>query len=242
MLRRMLLSLTLLVATLLPTALRRRTGSRLRPAPGPIYIVQPNEYLSTIADRFDIDINLLMLANGISNPDLISEGARLVIPGLEGVTGILDTEIVNFGDSFRSLVRRTRIPSGAAAAAQPCRQPNGVLRRRRHDHSEAGGQVYPTAAVDSRRRRVSPCWKSALTRRHGYLDTCSHQWTCRGVGMDCRATACTRRARAPTNSFRRASRPHFGSARSARCPLQQGSTAEILVSPVEGVKLSRISG
>src|SRR5512139_2927578 len=80
------------------------------PPGGPIYIVQPNEYLSTIADRFDVDINLLMVANGITNPDLISQGARLIIPGLEGVTGILDTEIVNFGDSFRSVVRRTQIP------------------------------------------------------------------------------------------------------------------------------------
>jgi len=77
--------------------------------PGPIYIVQPNEYLSKIAERFNVSINELMAANGISDPNLISQGQRLIIPGLQGINGILDTEVVHFGDSFRSLVRRTRI-------------------------------------------------------------------------------------------------------------------------------------
>jgi LysM repeat protein len=100
MLRRVLPALTLIIASLLaasPASAQDPTPT----APGPIYIVQPNEYLSTIAERFGVDINELMVVNGITNPDLISEGARLIIPGLEGVTGVLDTEIVNFGDSFR---------------------------------------------------------------------------------------------------------------------------------------------
>ncbi|HET6846176.1 MAG TPA: LysM domain-containing protein, partial [Anaerolineales bacterium] len=109
MFRRALPLLGLVLGLLIPLSL----GHAQEPtpvAPGAIYIVQANEYLSTIADRFDVDINELMRVNGITNPDLITEGARLLIPGLEGVNGILDTEIVNFGDSFRSMVRRTRIP------------------------------------------------------------------------------------------------------------------------------------
>jgi murein DD-endopeptidase MepM/ murein hydrolase activator NlpD len=78
-------------------------------AEGPVYIVQPGDTLSLIASRFNVDLENLMNANGISNPDLLSAGQELVIPGLEGINGVLVTEFVQFGDSFRSLSRRTQI-------------------------------------------------------------------------------------------------------------------------------------
>jgi murein DD-endopeptidase MepM/ murein hydrolase activator NlpD len=76
---------------------------------GPIYIVQPGDSLSTIAARFDISLADLMAANDITDPNVLSAGQQLTIPGLEGVTGVLDTELINFGDSFRSLLRRTQV-------------------------------------------------------------------------------------------------------------------------------------
>jgi murein DD-endopeptidase MepM/ murein hydrolase activator NlpD len=76
---------------------------------GPIYIVQPGDSLSSIASRFNIKLADLMNANGISNPNLLDAGQRLVIPGLEGITGILDTRLINFGDSYHSLTRQTQI-------------------------------------------------------------------------------------------------------------------------------------
>lgn len=76
---------------------------------GPIYIVQSGDSLLLIASRFNIDLADLMNANGISDPDLLSAGQELVIPGLEGISGVLVTEFVQFGDSFRSLSRRTQI-------------------------------------------------------------------------------------------------------------------------------------
>ena len=76
---------------------------------GPIYIVQSGDTLSLIASRFNVALEDLMNANGISNPDLLSAEQELVIPGLEGVSGVLVTEFVQFGDSFRSLSRRTQI-------------------------------------------------------------------------------------------------------------------------------------
>jgi murein DD-endopeptidase MepM/ murein hydrolase activator NlpD len=79
---------------------------------GPIYIVQPGDSLSTIAARFNVSLDALMEANGITDPNLLSAGQQLIIPGLEGVTGVLDTEVINFGDSYRSLIRRTQIPTG----------------------------------------------------------------------------------------------------------------------------------
>jgi murein DD-endopeptidase MepM/ murein hydrolase activator NlpD len=79
-------------------------------AAGPIYIVQPGDSLSAIASRFNVGMNELMAANDITDPNQLAAGQQLVIPGLEGVTGILLTEIVAFGDSYRSLIRRSQAP------------------------------------------------------------------------------------------------------------------------------------
>ncbi len=79
-------------------------------ASGPIYVVQPGDSLSSIAARFSVDLNELMSANGIVDANQLTAGQQLVIPGLEGVTGVLSTEIINFGDSYRSLMRQTQVP------------------------------------------------------------------------------------------------------------------------------------
>jgi murein DD-endopeptidase MepM/ murein hydrolase activator NlpD len=71
--------------------------------------VQPGDTLSSIAARFNISLDDLMTANEISDPNLLGAGQQLLIPGLEGVTGVLDTTLINFGDSYRSLMRRTQI-------------------------------------------------------------------------------------------------------------------------------------
>jgi len=77
---------------------------------GPIYIVQPGDSLYSIAARFSITIDDLLAANGITNPNQLAVGQQLVIPGLQGITGILDTRFINFGDSYRSLMRQTQVP------------------------------------------------------------------------------------------------------------------------------------
>ena len=46
-----------------------------------IYVVQPGDWLSRIADRFNVSLNALLAANPqISNPDIIHAGQELVIP------------------------------------------------------------------------------------------------------------------------------------------------------------------
>jgi len=81
----------------------------LAQANGPVYIVQPGDTLSFIASRFNVTISDLVAANPTLDPNVLSEGQQLVIPGLEGVTGVLETEIISFGDSLRSLSRRTQV-------------------------------------------------------------------------------------------------------------------------------------
>jgi murein DD-endopeptidase MepM/ murein hydrolase activator NlpD len=80
------------------------------PGTGPVYIVQPGDTLSSIAARFNVSFPDLMAVNNLTNPNLLAAGQQLIIPGLVGITGVLDTQIVKFGDSFRSFVRRTQIP------------------------------------------------------------------------------------------------------------------------------------
>lgn len=79
-------------------------------ASGPIYVVQPGDSLSSIAARFSVDLNELMAANSISDANQLTAGQQLVIPGLDGITGVLNTEVINFGDSYRSLMRQTQVP------------------------------------------------------------------------------------------------------------------------------------
>ena len=78
-------------------------------ASGPVYIVQPGDTLSAIASLFNVTLNDLLTANPTLDPNVLAQGQQIVIPGLEGVTGVLETEIISFGDSLRSLSRRTQV-------------------------------------------------------------------------------------------------------------------------------------
>jgi len=97
------------VVTVLIVILLSGSPVSAQTADGPVYIVQSGDTLSSIAARFNVDLEDLMNANGISNPDLLSAEQELVIPGLEDISGVLVTEFVQFGDSFRSISRRTKI-------------------------------------------------------------------------------------------------------------------------------------
>jgi murein DD-endopeptidase MepM/ murein hydrolase activator NlpD len=78
-------------------------------ASGPVYIVQPGDTLSFIASRFNVTVNDLVASNPTLDPNVLSQGQQIIIPGLEGVTGVLETEVISFGDSLRSLSRRTQV-------------------------------------------------------------------------------------------------------------------------------------
>jgi len=85
-------------------------GAASAQASGPVYIVQPGDSLSSIAASFNVSLDALMQSNGITDPDRLAVGQELIIPGLEGITGVLDTEYINFGDTYTGLLRRTQIP------------------------------------------------------------------------------------------------------------------------------------
>ena len=78
-------------------------------ASGPVYIVQPGDTLWSIAVRFNVSLDDLMKVNNLTDSNLFA-GQQLIIPGLEGLTGFLNTEVVGFGDSLRGLARRNQVP------------------------------------------------------------------------------------------------------------------------------------
>jgi murein DD-endopeptidase MepM/ murein hydrolase activator NlpD len=69
---------------------------------GPIYVVEAGDTLSGIARTFGVSVESLAAANGISDPSTIFPGQELVIPGFPGVSGVLVTQQVAYGDTLRS--------------------------------------------------------------------------------------------------------------------------------------------
>ncbi len=77
---------------------------------GPVYIVQAGDNLIDISVQFGVTVDDLLAVNNMSSSDLLFVGDAIIIPGLEGVTGVLETRIIPYGESLRSLSRRYQIP------------------------------------------------------------------------------------------------------------------------------------
>ncbi len=73
---------------------------------GPIYIVVPGDNLTAIAARFGVRLDALMEANAFDLSHVLQPGDRLIIPGFEGVSGILATHEVEFGENLTTLAFR----------------------------------------------------------------------------------------------------------------------------------------
>ena len=76
---------------------------------GPTYIVASGDTLTLIANRFGVKLDDLMAANGITDPNQIFEGQPLVIPGLEGISGVLVTEAIAYGETLTSVSRQHQV-------------------------------------------------------------------------------------------------------------------------------------
>jgi murein DD-endopeptidase MepM/ murein hydrolase activator NlpD len=203
---------------------------------GPIYIVQPGDTLSSIASRFNVSIDDLMTANDITNPNLLSAGQELVIPGLEGVSGVLDTELINFGDSFRGLVRRTQVPVPVLRKLNHLVSPTefyvgaSMIIPKEEDHSDLTNRISPGAGetlLELSARKDSDPW--TLASLNGLAGT----WAAMpGDVLYSLGSAAAQTASGLPSAFL--------SAQITTLPLKQGGTGEIIVQPASGVTLSGI--
>lgn len=102
--------LLLLLAVLLAAPLQTAAAQDSVTTDNPVYIVQTGDTLSIIAARFGVSVNDLIQLNQISDPNLVSVGTHLSIPGLDGVSGVLTTTIIPLGQSMETLSRQYQLP------------------------------------------------------------------------------------------------------------------------------------
>lgn len=103
------------VVLLLPKASSIATASADTQSQGPVYIVQDGDTLTSIAARFRVSLDVLIQANQIADPNIVVPGTALVIPGIAGFSGVLDTTPVDFGQTLTSLSRYYRMDAGLLA-------------------------------------------------------------------------------------------------------------------------------
>ena len=75
----------------------------------PIYIVQPGENLTEIAEKFNLSVEEIITINGIIDSNLISAGTELIIPGLQGISGLLNSSPVQIGETLSVILRKNNI-------------------------------------------------------------------------------------------------------------------------------------
>jgi LysM repeat protein len=101
----LILTIALLVIVFLPAgSVNAQTSSEL-----PVYLVQPGYNLNTIALRFGVAAQDIIDANQIANPNILSIGTALKIPGFEGVTGTLKFEVAPLGATLSGISRQYRV-------------------------------------------------------------------------------------------------------------------------------------
>ncbi len=99
----------LLIGLIIIPALARTPAVQAQ-VDGPVYVVREGDSYWAIADMFKIMIPDLLAANGFSENHILNPGDRLVIPGYEGIHGILSTRTVELGESLATLALRTGVP------------------------------------------------------------------------------------------------------------------------------------
>jgi LysM repeat protein len=84
------------------------------------YVVQPGDTLGSIASKFDVSLEDLMRANGITNPDYVQESQELLVPigGLPPATPTF-TPVPIPTDTPLPFNPPTPLPSGTAPPAEP---------------------------------------------------------------------------------------------------------------------------
>ncbi len=200
---------------------------------GPIYIVQPGDTLSLIASRFNITLDELKSANNISDPNLLAAGQQLVIPGLQDVTGILDTELINFGDSYRSLIRRTQIPPLLLQKLNHLSSPT--------EFYVGASMILPSQQDATPLAGFSPSPGESLLELAVIHDsdtwTMDHINSLQGSWDGIPGDTLYARGQEGIENTSNGLPPAFLSAKITTLPLKQGGTGEIIVKTLPGVTL-----
>lgn len=95
-----------------------------------VHVVGAGETLSSIAQRYGVSASALANANGITNPNFIRIGQRLVIPSAGGSTSAAasgaGTYVVRSGDTLAAIAKRLGVSTSALAATNGIANPNRI--------------------------------------------------------------------------------------------------------------------
>jgi murein DD-endopeptidase MepM/ murein hydrolase activator NlpD len=235
----------LLAAMLLFTATPAAAQTPTPPAPatpattpgsGPVYVVQSGDTFWDIANRFNLSVDELSSANPDIDPNLLQPGQQLAIPGLEGVTGVLGTELVHFGDTFRSFVRRTQISPDLLRKLNRLVSPSelyvgtNLIIPQQEDQPELSVRTSPTSGETllemAVQQDVNPWTLATVNSLDGTWDVLPGDVLYSPTGQS------DQNANGLPSAFQ--------SAEVGPLPLKQGSTAQVRVKVAQGVSVTGI--
>lgn len=124
------IALTLVLSLLATLLLAAPTSA----GPGGTHVVRAGETLASIARQYGVSASAIASANGITNPDLIRAGQKLVIPGASSggsSSGSASaagggTYVVRSGDTLGSIAARLGVSVSTLAAANGIANPNRI--------------------------------------------------------------------------------------------------------------------
>jgi len=99
------------------------------PGASAIHVVQAGEVLSVIAEKYGVSLDELIAVNRIANPNLVSPGTELVIPGLtaaelEAANQII--HVVQAGENLGSIATQYGVTADAIIEANRITNPNVI--------------------------------------------------------------------------------------------------------------------
>jgi murein DD-endopeptidase MepM/ murein hydrolase activator NlpD len=230
MLRRFIvIGLTLLIALSTQPAAAQTSA----PSPGPVYIVQSGDSLWSIALRFNTTITDLQTINNLSGQDIYA-GQKLVIPGLEGMTGTLTTRPVSFGETLLSLARQYGVPEANL---------------RKLNHVVTPAQLYAGYSLTLLEQQDKPSWteRTSVAKGETLLETAIKQntdpWTVTEINSlsgtwDALPGDVLFLPGGPSATETTGLPAIFKSISTAPLPMVQGATIQIKVVPAQPVSLS----
>lgn len=115
---------------------------------GPVYVIETGDTFYSIAVEFGVTVEDLVQANPNADPNFLSIGQEIVIPGLEGVTGRLMAETIPLGETLRTLSIRNEIPTSSIVTL---------------NHLTSPAEVYAGASL------IIPQQEEASSTRSHYL-------------------------------------------------------------------------
>lgn len=105
MIKRLFFTVTLIAILFVPTqSILAQSGSEL-----PTYTIQAGDTINTIALRFGVSAEDIIDTNQLADPNVLIVGTGLKIPGLDGISGTLTTDVAAIGSSLIGLSRQYQV-------------------------------------------------------------------------------------------------------------------------------------